>query len=52
MCDQTFVAATFGPCDRCGNASPLMNIYIKNEAINYCSFCVEMVRDEIVMSGD
>lgn len=43
MCDQTFMAATFGPCDSCGKASPLMNIYIKSEAINYCSFCVEMV---------
>lgn len=45
MCDQTFVAVTFGPCDSCSKASPLMNIYIKNEPINYCSFCVEMVRD-------
>lgn len=45
MCDQTFVAATFGPCDSCANPSPLMNIYIKNEPINYCSFCVEMVPD-------
>lgn len=46
MCDQTFVAATFGPCDSCANPSPLMNIYIKNEPINYCSFCVEMVPDQ------
>ena len=45
MCDQTFVAATFGPCDSCANPSPLMNIYIKNEPINYCSFCMEMVPD-------
>lgn len=44
MCDQTFVAATFGPCDKCGTASPLMNIYIKTEPITYCSLCVEMVR--------
>lgn len=44
MCDQTFMAATFGPCDSCSKASPLMNIYIKSEAINYCSFCVEMVK--------
>lgn len=43
MCDQTFVAATFGPCDSCSKPSPLMNIYIKNEATNYCSLCVEMV---------
>lgn len=43
MCDQTFMAATFGPCDSCSKPSPLMNIYIKNEATNYCSLCVEMV---------
>ncbi|KAI3377735.1 hypothetical protein L3Q82_008879 [Scortum barcoo] len=45
MCDQTFMAATFGPCDSCSKPSPLMNIYIKNEPINYCSFCVEVVRN-------
>ena len=44
MCDQTFVAATFGPCECCGKPSPLINIYIKTEPINYCSFCVEVVR--------
>ncbi|KAM7406375.1 hypothetical protein PAMP_000754 [Pampus punctatissimus] len=40
------MAVTFGPCDNCSQASPLMNIYIKNEAINYCSFCVEMEEEE------
>lgn len=43
MCDQTFIATTFGPCDSCSQQSPLMNIYINSEPINYCSFCVEMV---------
>lgn len=43
MCDQTFVAVTFGPCDNCSKTRPLMNIYLKNEAINYCSLCVEMM---------
>uniref|UniRef100_A0AAQ6IHG8 G protein subunit beta 5 n=1 Tax=Anabas testudineus TaxID=64144 RepID=A0AAQ6IHG8_ANATE len=52
MCDQTFLAATFGPCDSCGNASPLMNIYIKSEAINYCSFCVEMMACEALQKGE
>ncbi|XP_053172464.1 guanine nucleotide-binding protein subunit beta-5b [Scomber japonicus] len=52
MCDQTFVAATFGPCDSCSKASPLMNIYIKNEAINYCSFCVEMMACQGLQKGE
>uniref|UniRef100_A0A3Q3B178 G protein subunit beta 5 n=1 Tax=Kryptolebias marmoratus TaxID=37003 RepID=A0A3Q3B178_KRYMA len=52
MCDQTFLAATFGPCDSCGKASPLMNIYVKNEPINYCSFCVEMMACQGLQSGE
>ncbi|KAG8001413.1 Guanine nucleotide-binding protein subunit beta-5 [Nibea albiflora] len=52
MCDQTFVAATFGPCESCGNASPLMNIYIKTEPINYCSFCVEMMACQGLQRGE
>uniref|UniRef100_A0A8C7XZM8 G protein subunit beta 5 n=1 Tax=Oryzias sinensis TaxID=183150 RepID=A0A8C7XZM8_9TELE len=52
MCDQTFMAATFGPCDSCGKASPLMNIYIKSEAINYCSFCVEMMACQQLQKGE
>uniref|UniRef100_H3CXZ5 Guanine nucleotide binding protein (G protein), beta 5b n=1 Tax=Tetraodon nigroviridis TaxID=99883 RepID=H3CXZ5_TETNG len=52
MCDQTFVAATFGPCDSCANPSPLMNIYIKNEPINYCSFCVEMMACQELQRGE
>ncbi|KAG7482952.1 guanine nucleotide-binding subunit beta-5b-like [Solea senegalensis] len=52
MCDQTFVAITFGPCDSCGNPSPLMNIYIKSEAINYCSFCVEMMACRGLQKGE
>ncbi|XP_022055237.1 guanine nucleotide-binding protein subunit beta-5b [Acanthochromis polyacanthus] len=52
MCDQTFVAATFGPCDNCGTASPLMNIYIKNEPINYCSFCVEVMACQGLQKGE
>lgn len=43
MCDQTFLAITFGPCDSCSQNKPLMNIYLKNEPINYCSLCVELV---------
>lgn len=43
MCDQTFLAITFGPCDNCSQNKPLMNIYLKNEPINYCSLCVELV---------
>nr|XP_023670020.1 guanine nucleotide-binding protein subunit beta-5 isoform X1 [Paramormyrops kingsleyae] len=41
MCDQTFLAITFGPCDCCSDTKPLMNIYLKNEPVNYCSLCVE-----------
>ncbi|XP_023117358.1 guanine nucleotide-binding protein subunit beta-5b [Amphiprion ocellaris] len=52
MCDQTFVAATFGPCDSCGTASPLMNIYIKNEPINYCSFCMEVMACQGLQKGE
>ncbi|XP_037613836.1 guanine nucleotide-binding protein subunit beta-5b [Sebastes umbrosus] len=52
MCDQTFVAATFGPCDSCSKASPLMNIYIKSEAINYCSFCVELMACQGLTAGE
>ncbi len=43
MCDQTFLAITFGPCDNCSQNKPLLNIYLKNEPINYCSLCVELV---------
>ncbi|XP_061880439.1 guanine nucleotide-binding protein subunit beta-5b-like [Entelurus aequoreus] len=52
MCDQTFVAATFGPCESCDKASPLMNIYIKTEAINYCSFCVEKMACQGLQAGE
>uniref|UniRef100_A0A665VTM6 Guanine nucleotide binding protein (G protein), beta 5b n=1 Tax=Echeneis naucrates TaxID=173247 RepID=A0A665VTM6_ECHNA len=52
MCDQTFMAVTFGPCDSCTNARPLMNIYIKNEPINYCSFCVEMMACQGLQKGE
>ncbi|KAA8596048.1 hypothetical protein FQN60_011339, partial [Etheostoma spectabile] len=52
MCDQTFVAATFGPCESCGLASPLMNIYIKTEPINYCSFCVEVMACQGLQEGE
>uniref|UniRef100_A0A3Q2V2I3 Guanine nucleotide binding protein (G protein), beta 5b n=1 Tax=Haplochromis burtoni TaxID=8153 RepID=A0A3Q2V2I3_HAPBU len=52
MCDQTFVAATFGPCDSCSKPSPLMNIYIKNEATNYCSLCVEMMACQGLQKGE
>ncbi|XP_022598058.1 guanine nucleotide-binding protein subunit beta-5b-like [Seriola dumerili] len=52
MCDQTFVAVTFGPCESCANARPLMNIYIKNEPINYCSFCVEVMACQGLQKGE
>uniref|UniRef100_I3J364 Guanine nucleotide binding protein (G protein), beta 5b n=2 Tax=Oreochromis niloticus TaxID=8128 RepID=I3J364_ORENI len=52
MCDQTFMAATFGPCDSCSKPSPLMNIYIKNEATNYCSLCVEMMACQGLQKGE
>ncbi|KAM4602563.1 guanine nucleotide-binding protein subunit beta-5b [Polymixia lowei] len=52
MCDQTFMAITFGPCGSCSKASPLMNIYVKNEAINYCSFCVEMMACQGLQKGE
>ncbi|KAM8894205.1 guanine nucleotide-binding protein subunit beta-5b [Spinachia spinachia] len=52
MCDQTFVAVTFGPCDSCGTARPLMNIYVKSEAINYCSFCVEVMATHGLQAGE
>ncbi|KAL7879260.1 hypothetical protein AOLI_G00102340 [Acnodon oligacanthus] len=44
MCDQTFVAITFGPCESCSQNKPLMNIYLQNEPVNYCSLCVELLR--------
>ncbi|XP_049574666.1 guanine nucleotide-binding protein subunit beta-5b isoform X2 [Syngnathus scovelli] len=52
MCDQTFVAVTFGPCESCDKASPLMNIYIKTEAINYCSLCVEKMACQGLQAGE
>uniref|UniRef100_A0A667WLD0 G protein subunit beta 5 n=1 Tax=Myripristis murdjan TaxID=586833 RepID=A0A667WLD0_9TELE len=52
MCDQTFMAITFGPCDNCSTTSPLMNIYIKNEPTNYCSFCVEMMACQGLLKGE
>ncbi|XP_061670810.1 guanine nucleotide-binding protein subunit beta-5b [Syngnathoides biaculeatus] len=52
MCDQTFVAVTFGPCESCDQASPLMNIYIKTEPINYCSFCVEKMACHGLQAGE
>ncbi|XP_076012410.1 guanine nucleotide-binding protein subunit beta-5b-like [Genypterus blacodes] len=52
MCDQTFVADTFGPCERCTKPSPLLNIYLNNEAINYCSFCVEMMACQGLQRGE
>ncbi|CAG5852957.1 unnamed protein product [Menidia menidia] len=52
MCDQTFMAATFGPCDSCSKASPLMNIYIKSEATNYCSFCMEVMACQGLTKGE
>ncbi|KAL2088780.1 hypothetical protein ACEWY4_015679 [Coilia grayii] len=52
MCDQTFVAVTFGPCDNCSKTKPLMNIYLKNEAINYCSLCVELMACQGLEKGE
>ncbi|XP_008309194.1 guanine nucleotide-binding protein subunit beta-5b [Cynoglossus semilaevis] len=52
MCDQTFVAVTFGPCESCSKPSPLMNIYIKSEPINYCSFCVEVMACQGLKQGE
>ncbi|XP_077568546.1 guanine nucleotide-binding protein subunit beta-5b-like isoform X2 [Stigmatopora nigra] len=52
MCDQTFVAVTFGPCESCDKASPLMNIYIKTEPINYCAFCVEKMACQGLQAGE
>ncbi|XP_034042781.1 guanine nucleotide-binding protein subunit beta-5b [Thalassophryne amazonica] len=52
MCDQTFVAVNFGPCESCGNPGPLMNIYLNNEPINYCSFCVEMMACQELQKGE
>ncbi|RXN21400.1 guanine nucleotide-binding subunit beta-5 [Labeo rohita] len=52
MCDQTFLAITFGPCDSCGLNKPLMNIYLKNEPINYCSLCVELMACQGLATGE
>ncbi|ROJ25294.1 Guanine nucleotide-binding protein subunit beta-5b, partial [Anabarilius grahami] len=52
MCDQTFLAITFGPCDNCSQNKPLMNIYLKNEPINYCSLCVEMMACQGLAKGE
>ncbi|KYO21219.1 guanine nucleotide binding protein (G protein), beta 5a isoform B [Alligator mississippiensis] len=43
MCDQTFLATVFGPCDKCSNLKPLRAIYIKSSQLDYCSLCVEML---------
>ncbi|XP_047916282.2 guanine nucleotide-binding protein subunit beta-5 isoform X1 [Anser cygnoides] len=42
MCDQTFLAVVFGPCDKCSKEKPLRAVYIKSEQLSYCSLCVEM----------
>ncbi|KAM6980576.1 guanine nucleotide-binding protein subunit beta-5b [Aplochiton taeniatus] len=52
MCDQTFVAITFGPCDNCTANRPLMNIYIQTEAINYCALCVELMACQGLQPGE
>lgn len=44
MCDQTFLAVVFGPCDKCSKEKPLRAVYIKSEQLSYCSLCVEVVR--------
>uniref|UniRef100_A0AAZ3QWY5 Uncharacterized protein n=1 Tax=Oncorhynchus tshawytscha TaxID=74940 RepID=A0AAZ3QWY5_ONCTS len=52
MCDQTFLAITFGPCDSCSENRPLMNLYIKTEPINYCSLCMEIMACQGLASGE
>ncbi|XP_010889566.1 guanine nucleotide-binding protein subunit beta-5b [Esox lucius] len=52
MCDQTFVAITFGPCDSCSENRPLMNLYIKTEPINYCSLCMEIMACQDLAGGE
>ncbi|XP_051512682.1 guanine nucleotide-binding protein subunit beta-5b-like [Myxocyprinus asiaticus] len=52
MCDQTFLAITFGPCDNCSQSKPLMNIYLKNEPVNYCSLCVELMACQGLAKGE
>uniref|UniRef100_A0AAR2JY43 G protein subunit beta 5 n=1 Tax=Pygocentrus nattereri TaxID=42514 RepID=A0AAR2JY43_PYGNA len=52
MCDQTFVAITFGPCDSCSQNKPLMNIYLQNEPVNYCSLCVELMACQGLAKGE
>ncbi|XP_009468551.1 PREDICTED: unconventional myosin-Vc [Nipponia nippon] len=54
MCDQTFLAVVFGPCDKCSNEKPLRAVYIKSEQLSYCSLCVEMAdesTDLVVVPG-
>ncbi|OCT89582.1 hypothetical protein XELAEV_180182012mg, partial [Xenopus laevis] len=46
MCDQTFLAVLFGPCAKCKRERPLRTIYVKAEAVTYCSLCVEMMATE------
>ncbi|XP_037250607.1 guanine nucleotide-binding protein subunit beta-5 isoform X2 [Falco naumanni] len=46
MCDQTFLAIVFGPCDKCSKEKPLRAVYIKSEQLSYCSLCVEMMATE------
>ncbi|KAL8197201.1 UNVERIFIED_CONTAM: guanine nucleotide binding protein (G protein), beta 5 [Gekko kuhli] len=46
MCDQTFLANVFGPCDYCYDERPLQEVYRKSEKFNYCSLCVEMMANQ------
>ncbi|XP_053479755.1 guanine nucleotide-binding protein subunit beta-5b isoform X2 [Ictalurus furcatus] len=52
MCDQTFLAITFGACDNCSQNKPLMNIYLQNEPVNYCSLCVEKMACQGLAKGE
>ncbi|KAI5611368.1 guanine nucleotide-binding protein subunit beta-5b [Silurus asotus] len=52
MCDQTFLAITFGSCDNCSQTKPLMNIYLQNEPVNYCSLCVEKMACHGLRKGE
>ncbi|KAM6301563.1 guanine nucleotide-binding protein subunit beta-5 [Podargus strigoides] len=46
MCDQTFLAVVFGPCDKCSKEKPLRAVYIKSKQLSYCSLCVELMATE------
>ncbi|KAF5895583.1 guanine nucleotide-binding protein subunit beta-5, partial [Clarias magur] len=52
MCDQTFLAITFGSCDNCSQNKPLMNIYLQNEPVNFCSLCVEKMACQALGKGE